>query len=59
MHQYMQELEEGDPQLDAAIREILSREEGVVSYSFRGTRRTVLFRRSPLSGWWYAFGTLE
>jgi hypothetical protein len=56
---FLHPLEEGDPQLDAAIREILSREEGVVSYSFRGTRRTVLFRRSPLSGWWYAFGTLE
>jgi hypothetical protein len=49
-------LEEGDPQLERAIREIVSREEGTATYTFRGRERTVLYRRSPISGWWYAFG---
>jgi hypothetical protein len=47
-------LEEGDPQLDRAIREILSREDGAATYTFRG--RQMLYRRSPISRWWYAFG---
>lgn len=46
----------GEPELEAAIREMLAGNEGVVNYSFRGKRRTVLYRRSPVSGWWYAFG---
>lgn len=46
----------GEPELEAAIREMLAGSEGVVNYSFRGKRRTVLYRWSPVSGWWYAFG---
>jgi hypothetical protein len=45
-----------EPELERAVREMLTREEGVVNYSFRGARRTVLYRKSPVSGWWYAFG---
>jgi hypothetical protein len=56
---FLHPLEEGDPDVERAMREILSRDEGVVSYPFRGTQRTVLFRRSPVTGWWYAFGVLE
>lgn len=56
---FLHPLEEGDPQLEKAIREILSREEGTATYSFRGRQRTVLYRRSPVSGWWYAFGVAE
>jgi hypothetical protein len=41
------------------MREILSREQGVVSYDFRGKRRTVLYRHSPVTDWWYAFGMLH
>jgi hypothetical protein len=52
-------LEEEDPQLQAAILEMLGRQEGVVTYSFRGSRRTILYRRSPVTGWWYGFGFLE
>jgi hypothetical protein len=52
-------LEEGDPDLERAIREILSREQGAVSYDFRGKRRTVLYRHSPVTDWWYAFGVLH
>jgi hypothetical protein len=52
-------LEEGDPDLALAMQEILSREQGVVSYDFRGKRRTVLYRHSPVTDWWYAFGMLH
>jgi hypothetical protein len=46
----------GEPDLARAIREMLSRDEGVVNYQFRGKGRTVLYRKSNTSGWWYAFG---
>jgi hypothetical protein len=46
----------GEPELERAIREMLTRDEGVVNYRFRGERRTVLYRKSDVSGWWYAFG---
>jgi hypothetical protein len=46
----------GEPELEAAIREMLAESEGVVNYSFRGKERTVLYRKSTVSGWWYAFG---
>ena len=45
-----------EPELEQAIREMLNRDEGVVNYHFRGKSRTVLYRKSPVSGWWYAFG---
>ena len=35
----------GEPELERAIREMLTREEGVVNYHFRGKARTVLLRR--------------
>lgn len=46
----------GEPELERAIREMLTQEEGVVNYTFRGKPRTVLYRKSHVSGWWYAFG---
>ena len=46
----------GEPELERAIREMLSKTDGVVNYTFRGKRRTVLYRKSQVSGWWYAFG---
>jgi hypothetical protein len=56
---FLHPLEEDDPDLERAIREMLSREEGAVSYTFRGSRRTVLYSKSPVTGWWYAFGVLQ
>jgi hypothetical protein len=38
---------------------MLSRDQGVVAYSFEGRDRVVAYRRSPLTGWWYAFGVLR
>lgn len=48
----------GQQDISLAFRDMLSRREGVASYSFRGKRRTVLFRHSPLTGWWYALGVI-
>jgi hypothetical protein len=45
-----------EPELERAIREMLLNEAGVVTYRFRGKGRTVLYRRSDVTGWWYAFG---
>jgi hypothetical protein len=45
-----------EPELEAAIRQMLESEEGVVTYRFRGKGRTVLYRKSKLTPWWYAFG---
>ncbi|HEY1114543.1 MAG TPA: hypothetical protein VGE66_13320 [Chitinophagaceae bacterium] len=45
--------------LRESFQTMLSTREGVVTYTFRGARRTVLYRKSPLTGWWYAFGKIE
>ncbi|HET7224577.1 MAG TPA: hypothetical protein VFK69_02595 [Candidatus Eisenbacteria bacterium] len=47
----------GDEGMKRAFAEIISHQEGVVTYTFRGQERTMLYRRSPVTGWWYAFGT--
>jgi len=49
----------GDPSLKSAVRQMLSEPEGVVHYTFRGTRRTTVFRRSARTGWVFALGILE
>ena len=46
----------GEPELERAITEMLAGSEGVVMYHYRGKLRTVLYRKSAVSGWWYAFG---
>ncbi len=45
--------------LARAIREMLAHESGVVSYTYEGARRTLLYRRSHVSGWWYALGVVD
>lgn len=44
------------PEIRAAFEEMLSHDQGVVRYRFRDQVRTVVYRRSPVTGWWYAFG---
>lgn len=56
---FLHPLEEGDPDVERAMREILSHEQGSVSYTFRGKRREVLYSKSPVIGWWYVFGVLQ
>lgn len=45
--------------LSRAIREMLGRQEGVVSYRFLDAERTVVYRRSPVTGWWYGLGLVR
>jgi methyl-accepting chemotaxis protein len=49
----------GDEGMRRAFTEMLQRNEGEVSYDFHGRRRTMLYRRSPVTGWWYAFGVIR
>lgn len=49
----------GDQSLKSAVRQMLSEPEGVVHYTFRGTHRTAVFRRSARTGWVFALGVLE
>lgn len=49
----------GDEGMRKAFTEMLSSSEGTVNYTFRGRPRTVLYRKSPVTGWWYALGVLR
>jgi hypothetical protein len=53
---FTEPLKLGDADMQRAFKEIMSGQEGAVPYSFRGRQRTVLYRRSPVTGWWYAVG---
>jgi hypothetical protein len=55
---FFEPLDTGDENLIRAFRYMLSREQGQVSYKFRDHERTVIFRKSPLTQWWYAFGVV-
>lgn len=45
------------PDLDRAFGTMLAHTQGRETYTFRGKARTVIYRKSPLSGWWYAIGS--
>ncbi len=47
----------GDEGMKRAFTRILSSDEGTVTYTFRGRSRTMLYRKSAVTGWWYALGT--
>lgn len=47
------------PDVAKAFGEMLRNERGTVRYTFRNRVRTVIYERSPITGWWYAFGVLE
>lgn len=46
----------GSDTLTEAVHEMLSKPNGVVSYTFRGVRKTVIFQRSQATGWVFALG---
>lgn len=46
------------PALDRAFGTMLAHEEGRETYVFRNRSRTVLYRRSAVTGWWYAIGAV-
>lgn len=56
---FIEPMKQEDEGLQQAFREILSSKEGVVKYVFRGMHRTVIYKKSPLSGWWYGLGIIE
>lgn len=56
---FTEPLKLGDEGMRRAFEHMLAGREGVVTYDFRGSRRTVLYRRSPVTGWWYGFGRTE
>jgi hypothetical protein len=45
--------------LSRAIRDMMAHDHGIVSYEFKHRRRTMLYRRSPVTGWWYALGVVR
>lgn len=45
-------------EVGAAFDEMRAKREGVQRYTYRGKQRTVLFRKSEVSSWWYAFGVI-
>ena len=47
------------PEIRAVFEYMLWREEGTVRYRFRHQWRTVIFTRSQVTGWWYAFGEVS
>jgi len=51
-------LELGDAGMRQAFTKMFANEEGVLEYRFRGGSRTVIYRRSPVTRWWYGFGVL-
>jgi hypothetical protein len=53
---FLEPMQAGEPDLARAFAEMLEREAGTVRYTFRDTARTVVYRRSEVTGWWYAFG---
>ena len=44
--------EKAEEEASRAIEEMLSKQQGVMTHRFRGNDRIVLFRRSPVTGWW-------
>ena len=48
----------GDSGMQRAFRQILSTQAGIVMYDFRGSHRTVLYRRSAITGWSFGFGSI-
>ena len=56
---FFEPLEAGDRELATAFMTMLQSDSGTVTYTFRGRERTVVYRRSDVTGWWYAFGIVE
>ncbi len=46
-------------EVDRAFTEMLKHEQGTVTYNFRGKTRTVLYKKSPITNWWYAIGMVQ
>jgi methyl-accepting chemotaxis protein len=49
----------GSETLSSAVRQMLASEQGTVTYTFKGSERTVVFMRSKPTGWVFALGTAD
>lgn len=47
------------PVLRTVTQAMLSRDQGTQTYEYRGRARTVIFRRSNVTGWRYGFGVIR
>lgn len=56
---FLRPMESDEAELPSAFAHMLERESGELRYRFRGETRSVLFRKSPVTGWWYVFGVRE
>lgn len=46
------------PALAKVVDEMLANDSGTMTYAFRGAERTVIYRKSDVSGWRYGFGII-
>lgn len=46
-------------EVDRAFTEMMTKDAGIVRYTFHERRRTVVYRRSAVTGWWYGFGIVS
>lgn len=53
---FYEPMKSGEQDLIRAFDEMLMKDHGTVRYVFRGKERIVIFRKSPVTEWWYAFG---
>jgi methyl-accepting chemotaxis protein len=44
------------PELQRVMADMLAHDRGTDTYTFRGQKRTVIYEKSPLTGWRYGFG---
>lgn len=56
---FFRPMESEEAETTEVFAQMLERESGAVRYRFRGGERSVLFRKSPVTGWWYALGVRE
>jgi hypothetical protein len=47
---------QGTPAEREAVRAIMAKDEGEVTFASEGVQQTVIFRTSPLTGWKYGIG---
>ncbi|MGZ3797397.1 MAG: cache domain-containing protein, partial [Pseudobdellovibrionaceae bacterium] len=46
-------------ELKKVFDEVIQHQQGFAQYQFKNTQRMVLYRKSPITNWWYAFGVVQ
>jgi hypothetical protein len=46
-------------ELNKSFTRMLSNPQGSETYTFRGKTRTIVYKKSAYSNWWYAFGIVR